>query len=652
MNRRRVFLVLACCAGFARAETAWGQGAADPGGGSVRIAYKNTPIARVVSDIARATGVSLIYDESVSALGTVTIEGPPQVSRAEALALLDSLLLLRGFAAIPGPTGARKIMAINGAPSPWRPSTQMPDSDAPITTMLRLESANATDIVPLLVPYLGTNSTAAAFEPTNSLIMSGPASLLRTLRTALVALDQEQAGQPLIWPMRVADAKTVADQLIEIAGDRDVPFATSDARRNALILRVRPGETERVRAIVDRLDRPAHGKASVQVVKLRYADPEQIAQTLISLRGGAGTGSSAATGGAGAGAASKRAGLRGLEFEAVADPPTHSLLVSAPPETIDAVLDVVEQLDRVPPSVRVEITIATIDHDDQLDLGMDYLLVSDTHPDPHDLIAAALVNPSGGGPPMIDTSRPIIAAFTRDPLLITVIDPVTHLPVPLTLRPGGTITLEGHTVHTDVMMRPNLLITSGDEHEIFAGDNVPIPVAHAGAAGTQGTSGGTETGSGTGTVASPTLTTQKNIERKDVGTTLRVTPTVGEKGGVTLELYVELSALRDSVAGDVEEVGPTIAQSVIESTIHLTGAGEIAVLATSGRPLVEKTETGIPWLKDIPVLGFAFRTTSDRSRQQHLLIAARAQILRPESHDLADRLGRALQPSGPATARP
>ena len=85
---------------------------------NVRIAYKNAPLSAVITDLARATGESIVFDDAVSALGTVTIEGPPQVTRGEALALIDSLLLLRGFAAIPGPGGARKIVAIAGAPSP------------------------------------------------------------------------------------------------------------------------------------------------------------------------------------------------------------------------------------------------------------------------------------------------------------------------------------------------------------------------------------------------------------------------------------------------------------------------------------------------------------------------------------------------------
>ena len=149
----------------------------------------------MITDLAKATGETIVFDETLTALGSVTIEGPPQASRGEALALIDSLLLLRGFAAIPSPGGARKIIAISGSPSPWTPDGKLPDSDAPVTTLLRLENANAADLVPVLTPYLGANATASAFAPTNSLILSGPASLLRTLRIAIDALDRESRAR-------------------------------------------------------------------------------------------------------------------------------------------------------------------------------------------------------------------------------------------------------------------------------------------------------------------------------------------------------------------------------------------------------------------------------------------------------------------------
>jgi type II secretory pathway component GspD/PulD (secretin) len=52
---------------------------------------------------------------------------------------------------------------------------------------------------------------------------------------------------------------------------------------------------------------------------------------------------------------------------------------------------------------------------------------------------------------------------------------------------------------------------------------------------------------------------------------------------------------------------------------------------------------------DIPVLGWAFRTTTEQKLNHHLLVAARAEILRPESRDLADRLARELRDTAAVT---
>jgi type II secretory pathway component GspD/PulD (secretin) len=106
------------------------------------------------------------------------------------------------------------------------------------------------------------------------------------------------------------------------------------------------------------------------------------------------------------------------------------------------------------------------------------------------------------------------------------------------------------------------------------------------------------------------------------------------------------------VAGPVEEVGPTIRETTIESTIRLEG-GEMAVIATAAQPQVQREKTGTPWLMDIPGLGWAFRTTTEQTVNHHLLVTAHAEILRPESRDLADRFAREVQLAAAAAhARP
>lgn len=580
--------------------------------GAVTIGYRGVPLRRFVTDVARATGQRFVFDESLA--GTVTIEGPDTATREEALALLDSVLLMRGFAALPSPGGARVIVPIAGAAAPFVGGAALPDGDALTTALLRLEEAGVEALVTALAPYLGSNVTASAFAPTNSVILSGPSSRLRRLRGMIEALDAIEPVRALIWPVYYAEAATVAGQLAEILDEEGQGGAeverriSADARSNSLLLRLRADEVERARRMVDRLDRPALGPGAIQVLKLRHADPEQMAEILTTLRGGAAAPSAA-------GEPVRAAGLAGQDYQVVVDAPTGSLVIRAEPETFSALLDVVRELDRQPAAVRVEVGVASITLEGRLELGIDYLIPTLTNPrSTRDLIATVLSDSDGDGVP---SQGDFTTSFTRAPLVLPILDPTTGEPVVIP-RESGSLTLSGGTVRNEVLVRPQLLVSSGQEQKIFAGDNIPIPVGRA----VEG--------------QNPVQIT-RDIQRQDVGTTLRVLPTVGQRGPVVLELTVEVSTLGDSAAGDVARVGPSIREIDVQSLIRLAH-GEVAVIATAAQPVTQSQITGVPWLKDLPWLGVFFRSTREQTLRRHLLITAQAEVVNDESRALAARL--------------
>jgi type II secretory pathway component GspD/PulD (secretin) len=175
-------------------------------------------------------------------------------------------------------------------------------------------------------------------------------------------------------------------------------------------------------------------------------------------------------------------------------------------------------------------------------------------------------------------------------------------------------------------MRPHLRMLAGEEQEIFAGDNIPIPVASTDALGP---------------VLGNPFRVNQNVERQDVGITLRVRPTVGEAGGVQLELEVDTTSLAPPTAGDLEEVGPTIRQRRLTSKIQLQD-GEFAVVGFAREPAFERTTTGVPWLSDVPIFGWAFKSTVERSLTARFVIAAQARIERSPEERLADSIRRRL----------
>ena len=590
---------------------------------SIPIQYRRAPVERVVSDLARATGERLVMDDAVRG-GSLTIEGPDRIRPDEARALLDSILLLRGLAAVPSPGGARVIVALPDARGRFIGEGPLPESGESVTALLRLREVAADDLVSVLGPYLGENTLAQAFPPSNSLILSGPASRLARLRRMIEALDATEATRTVTWPVYYADATELSLRLQEILGEEAVPVAASDARQNSLLLRVRTESLERARQVVDRLDRPASGHGTLRVVKLRHADPEAMLEILTTLQSGG------RVSGAG-GEPLRAAGLAGRDFRVALDAHTRALVVQAAPEVFSALIDVVRELDREPASIRVNVTVASVTLDNSLELGVDYLLPLTDPKEPSDLIAAVIGDPDRDG--LGNRGESFTAAFTREPLVVPILDPISGETIDVVLpREGVSVIGSNVEARTEVLISPELVVVSGQEHSFFAGENIPIPISQAAPEG--------------GETSGDITEIRQDIQRQDVGTQLRVLPTLGEEGDVVLELGVELSALGTSAAGDVSRVGPSIDEIAVESVIRLR-PGEVAVIATAARPIQTSAESGVPWLRRVPILGFLFRATRDVERTRQLMITARAELLGPERRLLAERLRGLEEEQGP-----
>jgi general secretion pathway protein D len=333
---------------------------------------------------------------------------------------------------------------------------------------------------------------------------------------------------------------------------------------------------------------------------------------------GLGQGGEAATAGAGS--------LEGRDFTVAVHAPTHSLVVRSDPETLSTLRDVVDELDRPPPTIDVEVIVLQVITDTELDLGFDAFIPLTTPKSPKDIIANVLVNPSGGGlfQPGSGAGPTFAARFTRAPLLIPFVDANGDPQNLIFSRQSAVLTANDARVNSTTLMRPHLRMLAGEEQEIFAGNNVPVPVTK-----TDG--------------ANPALVfrTQQSIERQDVGISLRVKPTVGEAGGVRLELDVDVTQLAPSLSGDVEEVGPTIRQRRLTSTIHL-GDGEFAVVGFAREAGLTSVTVGVPWLMDIPFLGWLFKTTSDVDISARLVIAVQARIERSSEDQIAGSIRQRL----------
>jgi type IV pilus secretin PilQ/predicted competence protein len=140
----------------------------------------------------------------------------------------------------------------------------------------------------------------------------------------------------------------------------------------------------------------------------------------------------------------------------------------------------------------------------------------------------------------------------------------------------------------EVLAKPQITTIDNTEARIFMGEQVPIRVLDANG--------------------------RQAIQLQDAGTSLTVTPHVTADGRVLLDLNPEKNSFRvDASAG-------TILQKQSAKTSVVVNDGETVVIAGLTTKEETETETGVPLLKDIPLLGYLFKHTATVSRKRDLII--------------------------------
>lgn len=592
--------------------------------GRIRLYYKSSALRQVVEEVGKALGERVVLDPGMGGRFTITIDRP--VTPEEAIEILEAALIMQGYALVRSFDGTLKVLEVRDAAdgSHWTgPVALEEDRNKLVTTMLSLETADAEQVATRMKHLVSDQDSLVAYPPSNSLIMTGTERRVRRMIQLARALDA--GGQNDLWvrTLRYRGALEVSEMLRELLAPGDAagappssepePHIWADERINTIVIVGSEDQLDRARDFLAEIDLPLGADTKIHVVPIFNRDVEKLQNLLVQMAAGRVIGSQAAG-----------ETVMGKNFFAIADENTNSLIVDADPDTFKVLMRTIAELDRPQPRIQVDVTAWEIRNPSSLSLGVDWFLpVIEPNSDGTGSAMTILSNPSGGGL-RSDFGEGInfFGRLSRDPLLIPFTDPqgnVQQIEVP---RETVVVTAASNQVKIRSLMRPSLVMISGEEQRIFAGQNVPILV---------------------GASAEELSGTQTNVQvqRQDVGVELRATARAGQRGDVELDLFIELSRVSPSAVGNTQQVGPTLDSRKIETKVRLSD-GQLAVIGLSEGADRDRSKNSTPFLSDIPILGHAFETRSTSSEQTHLVFAVQARLLDSPADDLAESLRQRL----------
>ncbi len=627
--------------------------------GTVRVQYKGVALQRVIREIGEATDTRFIFGDEVR--GVITISVPKPVSESEALELLRAALFIKGFAQLPAGGDAYKVVPIAATPTESEVVDRPLDlrSEKAITTLVQLEHIAADEIAETIKPLAPSSGAVVAYMPTNSIVLSGTESALGRLLAVIRLLDEAAAEQ--LWA-RVIRYRDV-DELVEVADAvlnegwsraNQIEFF-SEPRTNMLLARASKERLDELRDFVEEFDRLEAGAGGIHVVRVLNRETNEVLEIIQALQAGR----TSTRGrpqdrsrpdqpvGDDRGDAEEldlptsetAASLEGLQFTLTSDEPSRSIIIQAAQSEAQLVADMISELDRIPPRVAVEVFYFELQRPSGYVLSFD--VTATASPSDKSLIRVQSTPAGALSTPTEDTASGAFARVgsARETLIGAIENPITGETIEAIELPTNEAVVNASATGTvaALLSRPTLTVTSGEEHELFIGNNVPIPISSSGGSTTvPGADGETTT-----TFTNP-LIQQQTIEREDVGVLLRIKPTVGEEGSINLDLTFEVTDVVPSIVGvSGRAVGVTLAKRTIESTTVLR-PGQYVLLGMAEERAKVNSKVGVPWLMNIPGLGLFFSRIEERVVDTRLMVAARARLLRSPADDVAETVRRRI----------
>ena len=551
--------------------------------------FKNTDIREFIDTVGRNLNKTILVDPSVQ--GTVSVRTYNVLTEDEYYQFFLSVLDLYGLSVIPMDNGMVKVVrssVARTAGAPLADSKNPGKGDEIITRVVRMENVPVRELAPLLRQLNDATGigNVVHFEPSNVLLLTGKASVVNRLVDLVQRVDKDGIQRREIIPLRFASAKELSEMLNNLnneeqKGQNAPQLATkvvADDETNSLVISGAEDARARTRSLIHQLDREQNNEGNTRVFYLKYASATKVVPVLT------GIGEQLKDK---PGAAKAKSASASTDLNITADESTNSLVITAQPNVMNSLEKVIDKLDIRRPQVLVEAIIAEVQDGNGLDLGVQW---TSKH----------------GGVQFGSTGLPISqikngtmkgASFTG---LATGFFNGDF---------GALVTALSTDGKNDILSTPSVVTLDNKEASFNVGQDVPV------LSGSQTTSGDNVFNS---------------VERKTVGTKLKIVPQINDGDMIHLKIEQEVSSVDNSATED-SSLGPTFNTRTINNEV-MVHSGQTVVLGGLMENVTKQSVSKVPLLGDIPLVGQLFRYTSQDTSKRNLMVFIQTTVLRDDDN--------------------
>jgi general secretion pathway protein D len=643
----------------------WGTGAlaqkAPPPEPLIAFKFKDAKITSVMEYLSRQTGWTFLLDtkgevKSKAAKVSITAVEALPVTRDRAVDLLNHALASHGLHAV----RFRETVVVMTSEEAKKRSfeiyvgsdpKEVPLGDNMITQIIPLQYSDATEIEKELKDMKSDVGKMYLNKQSNSLILQDTATNVKRFLTVIHTLDQGVTKEIEIKPftLKNADASEVARVIQEIfteeetnqrrprglgglirsfMGGRSRGSAEStkitpgqkvkvsvDPRTNTVVVKAAKDTMRHVVGLIEKMDLEPAEVETTFVYHLKNADVTNVSTILNNVLRGSGTGrrstggrsnqrqggfpwffggggrsGRSTRGGGGRGGGTRRMQTIGAQeggtgdqlygdVNVQPDAQSNSLIVRTNPKNFPLLKRLIDELDMVRAQVLIKVFIAEVTLDDETDMGMEWSWQDDLQ----------VGDDQGSASSRTDfdlTSGTKLGGF-RYQLISENIDVLVRA-----LKRKGKL---------KVLSAPRILVLDNEEASIQVGREIPRIT----------NSRVTEQGD-----------TINSVQYENVGISLQVTPHINPDGLVRMSVQPEVSEVAPKSEGvPISEgaVAPVFVTSTASTTVSIQD-GHTIIIGGLIRDRTSVSESKVPIVGDIPLLGLLFQTRTYEITKTELMV--------------------------------